>query len=232
MERFRNWRWYKKFSGGPIADLGSHQIDIFNWFLQARPKAVMAMGGVDYNPNIEWYDNIQALYEWDFNWEGETKVVRGEYHTLCTTSHLGFQETFVGNEGSLIISEVNGVGGIRREQAAPVADWEKPLQASLGKIKQAKEEEKKGEPPGKVGEGEVKLGHSVPMPGRYYPPVAALEKPEHVPHLENFFDAIRGKAKLNCPGEDGLETCVTVLRVNEAVAAGKRLEFRPDEFKA
>ena len=37
MEQFRNWRWYKGLGGGPIVDLGSHQIDIYNWFLQAQP---------------------------------------------------------------------------------------------------------------------------------------------------------------------------------------------------
>ncbi len=40
MEQFRNWRWYKKLGGGPIVDLGSHQIDIYAWFLNALPKGV------------------------------------------------------------------------------------------------------------------------------------------------------------------------------------------------
>ena len=53
----------------------------------------------------------------------------------------------------------------------------------------------------------------------------------HQPHLQNFFDAVRGKAKLNCPGEVGYETAVQVLKVNEAVAAGKTLTFKPEDFK-
>jgi hypothetical protein len=47
----------------------------------------------------------------------------------------------------------------------------------------------------------------------------------------NFFDAIRGKSKLNCPAEIGYETAVCVLKVNDAVAKGSRLEFKPDEFE-
>ncbi|MGH7956916.1 MAG: Gfo/Idh/MocA family protein, partial [Opitutaceae bacterium] len=31
MHEFRNWRWFKKYAGGPISDLGAHQIDIYNW---------------------------------------------------------------------------------------------------------------------------------------------------------------------------------------------------------
>ena len=38
MPQFRNWRWYKGKGGGPIVDLGSHQIDIYNWFLDATPR--------------------------------------------------------------------------------------------------------------------------------------------------------------------------------------------------
>jgi hypothetical protein len=56
-------------------------------------------------------------------------------------------------------------------------------------------------------------------------------KPYHQPHLENFFDAIKGKAKLNCPAEIGYETAVTVLKVNEAIAAAKKLEFKPEDFE-
>jgi hypothetical protein len=47
-----------------------------------------------------------------------------------------------------------------------------------------------------------------------------MDKPIHQPHLENFFDAIRGKAKLTCPPEIGYE----------AAEAGRRLEFKPEEF--
>jgi hypothetical protein len=55
--------------------------------------------------------------------------------------------------------------------------------------------------------------------------------PYHKPHLENFFDAIRGKVALNCPAEVGYETAVTVLKVNEAVETGRKLFFKPGEFR-
>ena len=70
-----------------------------------------------------------------------------------------------------------------------------------------------------------------PVPALYNMPVT-LDVPFHQPHLVNFFEAIRGNEKLNCPGEIGYETAVMVLKVNEAVAAGKKLEFKPEEFKA
>ena len=36
-----------------------------------------------------------------------------------------------------------------------------------------------------------------------------LRDPYHQPHLQNFFDAVRGKAKLNCPPEIGYESAVS-----------------------
>ena len=62
-------------------------------------------------------------------------------------------------------------------------------------------------------------------------PASPEKKKYHQPHLENFFGAVRGKNKLNCPAEIGYETAVTVLKVNEAVEAQKRLEFKPEDFE-
>jgi hypothetical protein len=58
-----------------------------------------------------------------------------------------------------------------------------------------------------------------------------LDKAIHQPHLENFFDAMRKGASLNCPADEAFASCVTVLKVNEAIAAKKMLTFAPDDFK-
>jgi hypothetical protein len=69
------------------------------------------------------------------------------------------------------------------------------------------------------------------VPAEMYELPIRMDKAYHQPHLENFFDAVCGKAKLNCPAEIGYETAVMVLKVNEAVEAGRRLDFKPEEFK-
>ncbi|HXK60659.1 MAG TPA: Gfo/Idh/MocA family oxidoreductase [Acidobacteriota bacterium] len=94
MEQFRNWRWYRGLGGGPIVDLGSHQIDIYNWFLEANPVAVMASGGNDYySPETrEWYDTAMVVYEYHTA-EGPA---RAYYQTQTTNSSLGYFERFMG----------------------------------------------------------------------------------------------------------------------------------------
>jgi predicted dehydrogenase len=218
MHQFRNWRWYKGLGGGPIVDLGSHQIDIFNWFLDAVPKAVMASGGTDYYDKAthEWYDTVMAIYEY----ETDKGIVRAFYQTITTNSSNGYFETFMGDQGTLNISESASRGAVYREPSAP--EWDKWVKAGFLNEPEKKEAEAET--------GAVLDVRETMAPPAYELPVT-MEKKYHQPHLENFLDAVRGKAKLNCPAEIGYETAVTVLKVNEAVEAARKLDFKPEEFK-
>jgi len=219
MHEFRHWRWYKGLGGGPMVDLGSHQIDIYNWFLDAQPKSVMAGGGTDYydKKTHEWYDNVMAVYEY----ETGQGTVRAFYQTLTTNSSQGYFEQFMGDEGTLVISEAGGRGAIYREEWVLESKWAPWVKK--GYLKQA-EGMKQPEKPKSV--GDVRESPTPPK----YDFLVTMDVPYHKPHLDNFFEAIRGKAKLNCPAEVGYETAVTVLKVNDAVEAGCKLEFKPEEF--
>lgn len=220
MKQFRNWRWYKGLGGGPIVDLGSHQIDIYSWFLGSNPKAVMASGGVDYWKGHDWYDHVMVIYEYPVG----DRTVRAFYQTITTNSSQGYFETFMGDEGSLVISEAAGRGTAYREAWVPATNWEKWVK--MGYIKEPVEPEEEKT----AGDAVLDVRES-PKPPSYDIPVSMEGKPYHQPHLENFFDAIKGKAKLNCPAEIGYETAVTVLKVNEAIEAEKKLQFKPSDFE-
>jgi len=235
MDELMNWRWYKKFGGGPLGDLGSHQIDIFSWFLGGvMPKSVLASGSNDYY-KYEHNENVMAIYEY----ETESGNVRAFYQVLNTTCwgvYGTYYETFMGDIGTLLISEQvwgedKNIGWVFLEHYAKADDavlkrWNDCIRNNLiggeYEIPEAAKDK-----------GILKIADSIP--GRkslYYHPLSTkLTEPIHQPHLKNFFDAIWGKAKLNCPAEVGYETAVTVLKVNEAVEAGGKLEFKPEEFE-
>jgi predicted dehydrogenase len=220
MEQFRNWRWYKKLGGGPIVDLGSHQIDVYAWFLECPPRAVIASGGTDYYDTAthQWYDTVMAVYEF----ETRKGVVRAYYQVQTTNSNMGYYETFMGDEGTLSISESASRGAVYREQTAK-SKWDNWVK--LGIVSEAKKAETNS------ADGTV-LDVRETIPAEAYDiPVTMENMPYHQPHLQNFFDAVRGKATLNCPADVGYETAVMVLKVNEAVEAARRLEFKPEEFK-
>jgi predicted dehydrogenase len=220
MHQFRNWRWYKGLGGGPIVDLGSHQIDIYSWFLGANPSHVMASGGLlYYEPKThEWYDTVMAVFDYD------TPVgpVKAYYQTQTTNGSQGYFETFMGDQGTLLISEseVNYAGRLYRDTNAPAWDgWVQKGYVTAPKLQEMKE----------VSEGAVADVRESVSPDEHMVPVT-LRDPYHQPHLQNFFDAVRGKAKLNCPAEIGYESAVCVLKVNEAIEAKSRLSFKPEDF--
>ena len=217
MSQFRNWRWYKKYGGGPIVDLGSHQIDLFAWVFGVNPKSVIASGGIDFYPNHEWYDNVMAIYEY----ENDLGTSRAFYQTLTTTKHGGFYETFMGIDGTIEISEVPQRGNAaEREAHAP--DWEPYVKK--GYLKSVVQ------PIRSTTTKNVAVDVRVTAEAGKWPLPIELAKPAHTPHLENFFDAIRYGAKLNCPAEIGYETAVAVLACNDAVSSQQRITFAPKDF--
>lgn len=235
MHEFRNWRWFKRYAGGPISDLGAHQIDVYNWMLGANPSSILASGGVDYYKSHEWYDNVMAIYEYPT----PTGPVRAFYQVLTTTSAGGgYHEYFMGDEGSLKLSENPKYTKLFREARA--ADWEHWV--SDGVISKPGESEE-GSPAVKPWE-KTKSKFSIASPRSSVVDVretaalsawdipVVLDKAIHQPHLENFFDAIRTGSPLSCPAESAFASAVTILRVNEAVAAHRQLDFTPADFIA
>ena len=233
MHEFRNWRWFKRYAGGPISDLGAHQIDVYNWMLGANPRMCLASGGVDYYKNHEWYDNAIAIYEF----ETKDGIVRATYQVLTTTSAGGgYHEYFMGDEGALKISENPKFTKLYREARAP--EWEefvtKQYIARPGSGEGAPAPVKPWEKPGlkKLGGpskiATVDVRETAELSAWDIP--VTLDKAIHQPHLENFFDAMRHGTKLTCPADEAFATAVTVLKVNEAIAAQKMLTFKQQDF--
>ncbi|MCX6550563.1 MAG: Gfo/Idh/MocA family oxidoreductase [Acidobacteria bacterium] len=219
MHQFRNWRWFKGLGGGPIVDLGSHQIDIYTWFLGVNPSAVMASGGLLYHDpkTHEWYDTVMAVYDYDT----PAGPVKAYYQTQTTNGSQGYFENFMGDQGTLLISESETYGArLYRDPNAPA--WDTWVQKGFLNAPTIQEVKEKTEGVTDVRESVSPDEHKVSI---------VLRDPYHQPHLQNFFDAVRGKAKLNCPAEAGYESASSVLKVNEAIEAKSRLAFGPDDYR-
>ena len=227
MHQFLNWRFYRDLSGGPISDLGAHQIDIFNWFLGAAPKSVYASGGNDYFKTREHYDNVMAIFEYDTP-QGN---VRAFYQVLTTTSSGGgFWENFMGTEASIKISEITSTSAIYRESTAP--KWDSLVDSGYLIRKPAP-------PKPEASAGAVKSYASAPpeifdLPGDL--PVITLKSGEtvikfaHQGHLENFFASVRGKAKLNCDARHAFLSEAPIFWVNESAKIKQPIVFTPEQL--
>jgi predicted dehydrogenase len=217
MHEFRNWRAMRKFGGGPLSDFGAHQVDVANWFLGLTPKTVLAAGGIDFYKSCQWPDNIMAALEY----ETPEGTVRGLHQVLTTTSAGGSGnfEHVMGEEGSLKISENPKWTKVYREPNA--GEWDDWVSRNyLSKKDKA--------PPIVTTGGEVNVRETGLVESYDFPVV--LDKPPHQPHLENFFAAIRGQAKLNCPAEEAFRTEAVIWKIYAALEARKMLSFTPEDF--
>jgi predicted dehydrogenase len=219
MTEFRNWRLFKKYGGGPLVDLGSHQIDLFSWIYGTNPSSVVASGGIDYYKNWQWYDNAMTIYEY----KTKTGTARAFYQVQTTTKHGGFYEVFMGENGSLQISEVPQRGNwAMREAHAP--EWDSLVKQGLLKSE--------APPIQKVDTKNIFLDVRVTAEAGRWPLPVEMAKPAHQPHLENFFNAILHGTPLNCPPEIAYESAVAVLKANEVIETRRFLRFRPEHFRA
>jgi len=216
MHEFRNWRWFKKFGGGPLSDLGAHQIDIFNWFFGGPPVSVTADGGSDYYKNHEWFDNAMVVYKYNT----AQGVARAFYQVQTTTSAGGYFEQFMGIEGTLKMSENPKYTAIYRE--ANARDWEPWIRRKLLKAQAAPAPDPSADAVVDARETAALATFDLPV---------ILNKPAHQPHLENFFNAIRGKAKLNCPADEAFQSEIAIFKACEAVLTGKKIEITAEDLK-
>jgi len=240
MDEHRNWRWLEKFSAGELVNLGAHQIDVLNWFLGATPKSVIASGGLDYYNFYQLHDIAHCVYEWDVPWEGAAKTVRGDYRVNTASDHGGFFELFLGDEGYLEISEDASRGGLRRNLSAQLQSWEpRPPADSAQVVKPAPKPAEADSLKDDLKDDLDEVILEVRPPSwewmnkfRIYPPIrgAGEEKPPHWHHLKNFFDALRGTAKLTCPAEVGFVAAVSALKAVEAMKTGRRIKLAPQDF--
>ncbi|MBX2842298.1 MAG: Gfo/Idh/MocA family oxidoreductase [Flammeovirgaceae bacterium] len=105
LERHINWRMYLEYSGGLMAELSSHQIDVVNWLLGTHPLVASGLGGVDFwKDGRETYDNISAVFEYP---DG----VKSQFTCLTTNAHEGFSMKFYGTKASIVVNREQGQQG-------------------------------------------------------------------------------------------------------------------------
>jgi len=230
MHQFTNWRHYRDLCGGPICDLGGQQIDVFNWFLGATPKSVFASGGNVYFKNREHFDNLMAIFDYDTP-QGE---VRAFYQILTAASeHNGYFEGFMGTEGTIRISENSYCSNaIIRDDSAP--SWGPLVVSGLLKANPIPGKTRSVSPEG-ILTGPTDLpdpdyGLTTDLPQIQYRNGSKGEMPPHQPHLDNFFAAVRGEAKLNCDARAAFLSEAPVYWVNRSALSKQPIVFTPEQL--
>ncbi|MEP7272970.1 MAG: Gfo/Idh/MocA family oxidoreductase, partial [Acidobacteriota bacterium] len=96
-EHLLNWRLYKKYSEGLVAELGSHQITATNWFFDAAPESVYATGNISrFKDGREVFDHVYATFEYP---GGRTAT----FSSIESNAFEDAYEMFMGTKGTLIL---------------------------------------------------------------------------------------------------------------------------------
>lgn len=209
LERRLNWRLFRESSGGLMAELGSHQLDVVNWFLGAPPKRVTATGGIDYwRDGREVFDNIFCVYEYEVpTRDRKSYTVRVSYSSLCNNAYEGAAELFLGTKGSLYLTSSKGL--LFQEAGADRVDWSGEKGAAI------------------VTAGKTLKLSNDPWAHRGKPVEIDIEQGDDTrDELVSFLDHVRRRDRETIADATvGLVNTATVMMANQAAETGRRVEF-------
>jgi predicted dehydrogenase len=110
-----NWRLFRKYSRGLMAELGSHQISIANWFLGAVPSAVYSTGGVfRWKDAREVPDHVYTTFDYP---DGRTAT----FTSIESNSFDDSYEQFEGTKGTVILTGKGGAYYFKEGEALGAA---------------------------------------------------------------------------------------------------------------
>ncbi|MEZ4811113.1 MAG: Gfo/Idh/MocA family oxidoreductase [Allomuricauda sp.] len=129
-ERMINWRMYREYSGGLVAELMSHQIDFINWVQQEFPDKISGFGGIDHwKDGRETYDNVHLLYKYPSG-------LAASFTCTTTNSYEGYQIKVLGSKATMILDHTKGkiyaenklkqeIGIVDGVSGATISAWKK-----------------------------------------------------------------------------------------------------------
>lgn len=240
LDQLCRWRLYRKTGGGLMAELGSHQLDACSIFLGKRkPLAVSGYGGKNFygvkgvgSPDKqsdprEIDDHVYVTVEFPGPHYDEDKndVVIVTYSSINTNRMEPYGETIYGSRGTMSVELEQSVmvwkeagggtgdgGPSQRLKVVASGSGAPVMEASASMA------------PAAAGSGSY--GAGAEKVSRGY-----TEEMEHFAYClrNNNFDA-PDKGGLRCPGTVAMADAVMALTCNLAMAAKKRIVFKPEWF--
>lgn len=221
-ERLINWRMYREYSGGLMAELASHQIDVANWSFGAEPISVVGTGGIDYwNDGREVCDNVQAIFEYP----GGRRML---FSAVLFNAHHRFDEQIMGDQGTLVITIGNGMYYREKAAKATAGEAKESWWAGATVSEQAAQ---KGIPifPEKTNGEPGFLDRELLHAKRWLASLGIYEYEEpHNPlwsELVNFFGSIRENKPVVVPLEVGVADALAVIYANRAIETGQKVSW-------
>ncbi|MGH9160942.1 MAG: Gfo/Idh/MocA family oxidoreductase [Vicinamibacteraceae bacterium] len=205
-EHLVNWRLYNRFSQGLVAELGSHEVGVSNWLLDATPIAVQGSGGIyRFRDGREVNDHVYATLEYP---EGQTVI----FSSIQSNAFERY-EAFLGTKGTLVIR--SGTDVLLFHEGADRSTGVAISARSSDAVTEASES--------RVADATGRAGTSTQVTARNAEAEDALA--EYAAEIAAFCAAIRTGAPLACGAARGLAVARTCLAINHAIANHARVEI-------
>jgi len=192
-----NWRMYRQYSEGLMAELGSHQITAASWFFDSTPEAVYATGGISrYKDGREVSDHVYATLEYS---GGRTAT----FSSIQSNAFEDAYEMFMGTKGTLLLRhEVEAY--LFNEAESQAAQAEPQASAAAPSSRAADSPGTSNSPPGGEG-GEKSLAYKL--------------------EIAEFCSAVRTGTPIRCGPQKAMRTAIACLTANRAAEKRVRLEI-------
>ncbi|MCF8358965.1 MAG: Gfo/Idh/MocA family oxidoreductase [Prolixibacteraceae bacterium] len=209
LERIINWRLYKEYSGGLIAELGSHQFNMIDNILGAHPLKAVGTGGIDYwKDGRETFDNVHVLFDYP-------NGVKVGFHSGTSNKYEGFQMKFYGDKATIVTQAMDKAFIYPEDQSMDNTDWQKEVDSVTGaSIKIIDKDKKRTIKP--VEDNNIIF----PTDNFYYNTTWLLYK--------NFAAAINGKKQLLLGLNEGYQSGISVHIANMAIHNNETTFWKPE----
>lgn len=232
-----NWRLNKKTSLGLVGEIGIHQIDIANWYLGLQPIAITGFGSVMlWKDGRDVADSVEALIEYP----GGIFV---NYTSTIDNSFEAEFNVFYGNEGAIMMRERKA--WLFKEADAPVLGWEvyskpeefyreKGLILGAGATKQESRAVDRFAPADAKTALEYALESFLLNAHNLHAAVEDFNAAYDPDDAAAFTEYLKDQAKNREPAagwKEGLEATATVIKANEAITDGRKIELKKEFFE-
>ncbi len=202
LEKQINWRLYKEYSGGLMAELGSHHLNMIDNIIGDHPVKVVGTGGIDYwKDGREIYDNIYAIFDYP-------NGVKASFSSILSNKFEDQTIKFYGDKGTIVSNRMNEAYIYSEEDNSK--EWDDGIDGvTSASFKIIDKEKRRRITPSQY---DIK---GCPFKDNYLKTTWLLYK--------NFAAAIKGKEPLKLGLKDGYQSSISVHMANNAIRK-ERLE--------
>ncbi len=236
-ERALNWRLSKATSLGLVGEVGIHQLDMAAWFNHARPTAVTGFGStIKWADGREVDDTVQAVFEF----EGGATLM---YDATLANSFDAEYELYHGTDAALMVRE--NKAWMFKEVDAPLLGWEVYArkdqfykEVGIALVANASKPVTVSDKPGEeapVINTNLKYALEAFVSNAFNHGQAVKDFKETFGDdeaaLVDYLKELEGKRLPAASYKDAYEATVLVIKANEAIETGKRVELKTEWFE-